>query len=700
MKFIIGLLLYTSQLFAGTETIVKASIVEGQATKKNYVANSHFEKNTVGYTTYKDAAATRPADGTGGSPTQLTISRTTSSPLAGEGSLLLTKAAANAQGEGVGIPFTIDSADKAKLLQIDFDYAVDSGTFAAGSSSADSDLIVYLFDVTNGALIEPVNFRLNASSSLSYKQSASFQASATSTSYRLIFHVATTSASAWALKIDNISVSPLVTSAGGAVSTAKLSGSTSTINNSGHSLITFTTVDIDNVGAVSSNNTVTIKESGNYSIYADFKVSVTGGGGSGQNISAYVYKNGASVAAGTTPSISAGTHVYNPQISSTFKLNAGDTIQLKGDEQAVAGTMAVSDATLIVSKIADASAIGAGSVISTVVQNTAGTSIANAAWTGVPFATTVQDTVSAFSTPTYTAKVSGTYQVKLVTVWAANTTGQRGQRIRKNGADTGIGSFMDATAALTLGQSSSGDVALNAGDTITVEVYQNSGGALALSTATDVSNLLSISKLASDSAVNALNALKIPTVQRFASGSGTYTAPAGVRYIKVKMVGGGGSPTVAGVGSGNAGASSTFGSSLLTAGGGAGSTGPGGAVGGTTTVNSPAINILSVTGGDGCVGGALGANGGNGGASALGGAGAGSHNGSSSATAGYDGTGGGGGGNGYASQAGSGGGGAGGYIEAIISSPTSYAYSVGAGGAAVAGGVKGGDGLITVEEYY
>jgi glycine rich protein len=34
--------------------------------------------------------------------------------------------------------------------------------------------------------------------------------------------------------------------------------------------------------------------------------------------------------------------------------------------------------------------------------------------------------------------------------------------------------------------------------------------------------------------------LKVPTVQRFTSGSGTYTTPAGVLYIEVEMVGGGG----------------------------------------------------------------------------------------------------------------------------------------------------------------
>ena len=46
--------------------------------------------------------------------------------------------------------------------------------------------------------------------------------------------------------------------------------------------------------------------------------------------------------------------------------------------------------------------------------------------------------------------------------------------------------------------------------------------------------------------------LKVPTIQRFTSGSGTYTTPAGVLYIEVEMIGGGG-------GSGNAGSNGSSG---------------------------------------------------------------------------------------------------------------------------------------------
>lgn len=208
-----------------------------------------------------------------------------------------------------------------------------------------------------------------------------------------------------------------------------------------------------------------------------------------------------------------------------------------------------------------------------------------------------------------------------------------------------------------------------------------------------------------------------PTVQRFTSGSGTYTTPANVKYIRVKMVGGGaggvGSGTAAGTAP-TAGNNSTFGSSLLTAnGGGIGSfaSGAGGA-GGSVTVNSPAVSVVAVTGGDG--GNQFGGSsqlyaGGDGGNTYFTGSGKGGH-GNAAGSNGKTNSGGGGGGGGISgvgtSYSGPGGG-AGGYIEAIITGPSStYSYAVGSGGNAGGAGSSGqaggagAAGIIIVEEYY
>jgi len=175
----------------------------------NYVLNGTFDVGVVGWATYADAAGVAPVNGTGGSPT-VTFTQTTSSPLAGAGSGLFTKDAANRQGEGVSYDFTISSADQGKMLHVQFDYAVASGTYADGG------MRVYLYDITNSVVIEPVPVTiLNSSNAQTW--TGEFQTAINSTSYRLIWHVASTSASAYTLKFDRVIVAPNTYSYGAVV---------------------------------------------------------------------------------------------------------------------------------------------------------------------------------------------------------------------------------------------------------------------------------------------------------------------------------------------------------------------------------------------------------------------------------------------------------------------------------------------------
>lgn len=210
-----------------------------------------------------------------------------------------------------------------------------------------------------------------------------------------------------------------------------------------------------------------------------------------------------------------------------------------------------------------------------------------------------------------------------------------------------------------------------------------------------------------------------PTVQRFTSGSGTYTTPAGVKYIKVRMVGGGGGGSGGGQttgGSGGNGGQTFFGTSLLTANGGNGGTYGGGGTGGTATitVSSTVFNITAISGGDGSNGSAATINltpvtaGQAGAYSPFGGAGGGVRNGAGTNAIANTGSGGGSGSANTAVNGGSGGsGGAGGYLEAIVVSPSStYSYSIGSGGSGGSAGSNGyaggagGSGVIIVEERY
>lgn len=214
-----------------------------------------------------------------------------------------------------------------------------------------------------------------------------------------------------------------------------------------------------------------------------------------------------------------------------------------------------------------------------------------------------------------------------------------------------------------------------------------------------------------------------PTVQKFTSGTGTYTAPTSPRvpvYIRVRMVGGGGGGAgsgTSGSGAGGAGGNTTFGTTLLVANGGAaGTIGGPNTAGGTASLGSGPLGI-ALTGGGGqgsfhqsSVSG-LELGGGQGGSSIFGGGGGGGGY-ENTGGAGATNTGGGGGGGGLTGAAANifsgAGGSAGGGVDAIITSPTTtYSYAVGAAGSAgSASGVDGftggagGSGLIEVTEFY
>lgn len=166
----------------------------------NYITNGDAEAGTVGWTAYDDGAAAAPVDGTGGTGTGLTFSASSSSPLRGVSSFLFQKDASDRQGKGISFTtFTIDPADRAKVLRISFDYV-------SSSAYADGDMRVYVHDITNSKLIEVVDRDINANEQGKYI--GEFQTSADSTSYRLILHISSTNASAYDLKFDNLIVGP------------------------------------------------------------------------------------------------------------------------------------------------------------------------------------------------------------------------------------------------------------------------------------------------------------------------------------------------------------------------------------------------------------------------------------------------------------------------------------------------------------
>jgi len=211
---------------SGTETEVGAGSGEGGI---NYITNGKAETDTSGWATYADAAATTPVDGTGGSPSS-TWTRSTSSPMRGTASFLWTKSANNRQGEGASFAFTIDRADLGRQLAITGVYEVASGTYAT------ADMALYVYDVTNATLIQPSGYQIISVGTQYEFVNVVFQAATNSSSYRLIIHTASTSASAYTLKFDNFGVGPLVKSVG--VPYADTTAYTPTLTTSGGGAIT------------------------------------------------------------------------------------------------------------------------------------------------------------------------------------------------------------------------------------------------------------------------------------------------------------------------------------------------------------------------------------------------------------------------------------------------------------------------------
>lgn len=214
-------------------------------------------------------------------------------------------------------------------------------------------------------------------------------------------------------------------------------------------------------------------------------------------------------------------------------------------------------------------------------------------------------------------------------------------------------------------------------------------------------------------AAPAFRALQAPQRTVLASGSGTYTTPAGALWLEVEMVGGGGGASGngnPGGTTGGAGGNTTFGTAFLIANGGA----PGPLPASTTAAagGTASGGDINTTGGSGE---APGANpsgttaGFSGGVTPFGGAGAGGAAGANagqSATA-NSGSGGGGPGGTSGVQYCAGGGAAGGYLRKLITTPAgSYSYAVGAGGTAGtagtngAAGGSGGSGIIIVTAHF
>lgn len=129
----------------------------------------------------------------------VTILANNVSPLYGSFDAIISKPAANYQGQGYSIPFSIDRGATGQPIQVTFYYNT-SANYVSG------DLSVYVYDVTNANLIPTSIIGIPASPSASVFIATLYPSA--SLNYRFLFHIATVNATAWSFEFDLLSISP------------------------------------------------------------------------------------------------------------------------------------------------------------------------------------------------------------------------------------------------------------------------------------------------------------------------------------------------------------------------------------------------------------------------------------------------------------------------------------------------------------
>jgi hypothetical protein len=503
---------------------------------KNYIAGGDAESGLTGFSTYADAAGTSPVDGTGGSPS-VTWTISSSSPLESSNSFLLTKGATNRQGDGAGYAFSIDAQDKAKVLQVSFNYLVASGTFTAGTPSTASDVTVWIYDVTNGVVIQPSSYKLlSNSTTLADTFNATFQTASNSTSYRLIFHVGSTSSSAYILKIDDIKVTPSTYVYGTPVTDWKSSTCTSSwVAN------TTTTCQYRQVGGnmeIQFKNALTgapTSASLTFTLPGGFTIDTA------KLVDANQYRKSLGTAVGYDSSATASlvlVPVLNSSTSIALTYDTSTTTAALGlVTQAAPMTWATGDSVEAIvslpiagwsSSVQMSDQTDSRPVGFKVGKDTSQT-IPTGTWTQwTSFGTPSFDTHSSFNTTTgiYTIPVSGYYRVFAQLTWATNASGARNIQINRNGESLSTPRIATTSTANVAGLETTCTAGstdwYNAGDTIRVYALQTSGGNLGTSTSGGY-NVFSAEKVSGPNQIAASASINL----RYFNTAGTSVANTG-----------------------------------------------------------------------------------------------------------------------------------------------------------------------------
>lgn len=292
--------------------------------------NSDFEASVGNWLAYDNGASSTPTTMTGGSPT-ITMTRTTSAPLDGSGSGLITKGASNQQGQGVSCVGNVPPGYRGLVVSIGIPWS-SSSTLASG------DVKFFVYDITNSNLITPANNGVIGTSGIF---SCSFSLPSTCTQFRAGFHFASTSATAVNFKFDDVfvgipqaSIVPSTNLQAGARYFATASSISSSLG-----LITYSTKDFDTNNSYSA-GIFTVVTPGQYEINA--ALLVAGTIVLNNNIVMEIWKNG-TVVTRTTQFAGGAITDFKVQIGDTLSCSAGDTIQIQASTNATLPTIVSSN---------------------------------------------------------------------------------------------------------------------------------------------------------------------------------------------------------------------------------------------------------------------------------------------------------------------------------------------------------------------
>jgi len=205
-----------------SSAITTGSLGGGSGGSKNYLTsykgntgNGNFEfGNTTGFTLGHVALTNNFPSGTptfgSGASGSLSLSVTSSSPIAGTYSGMYISSAATAAGDFVASnAYNIDLADQAKVSTFKFSYSIPSGLTNVNLSGTSANSYgVAIYDVTNAVFIQPAGtFNLVQGTGIGTAV-GTFQTSSNGTAYRIVVYNANATAGAATLSLDDISVGP------------------------------------------------------------------------------------------------------------------------------------------------------------------------------------------------------------------------------------------------------------------------------------------------------------------------------------------------------------------------------------------------------------------------------------------------------------------------------------------------------------